>query len=73
VQEAVAVLGTLAEAQTLSTREVVGHANDLGQNVQAIDSAAQALDRQADTLAKAGQDNLDRNQSLQGRLDQLKV
>lgn len=73
VQKAVQTVGTLAEAQAESTKEVAGHAEDLGRNVTAVEEASRALDLQADLLAKAGQENLDTNRSLQARLDQLKA
>jgi len=73
VTSAVEALGLLAEAQARSTEEVVGHADDLGRSVKAIDQSSHSLDRQADSLARSGQENLDRNQTLKERLDQLKA
>lgn len=72
LHRAVTSVGTLAQAQALSTEEVVGHAGDLSRNVQAVDRAAQSLDQHADRLAQTGQDNLARNQHLKERLETLR-
>jgi len=72
VKDAVESLGAVAESQVKNTRAVSGHADDLGRNVHEVEQASKELGVQADSLAAAGQANLDRNEILKTKLDSLK-
>ena len=71
VTQAVEALGAVAASQVQNTREVSGHAGDLGRNVQEVEKAAKALGTQADALARAGQANLDQAATLKRKLESL--